>query len=145
MKQIVITIGLVLVTINIFAQDGYKELREGLWYKMLYDAPGGEKPITGDYVQTHMYLYVGGEKIYSSREVGKKEPLGVLLQEPQNNTDIQHAIKQMTVGDSMSVLMSVDVMLENGIQQYDWMKPGTGQKAEYIVKLLEMRPMAKRE
>lgn len=144
-KQSTVLSLLMLCGVSAYAQSDYKPVTNAMEYKMLYDAKEGVQPITGDFVQAHMYLYVDGQKIYSSREVGERKPLGIVLQEAQSSTDIQEVIKLMSAGDSVSVLMNVDSMLQTGAQRYAWMKPGTGQKAEYIVKLLNIKQMSKRE
>lgn len=131
------------LSVAVYAQSGYRPLSKGLAYKMLYDKKSGVSPGIGDYVEAHMYLYVDGKNIYNSRTAGQGQPVTFVLQEGAG-ADIQEAIMKMTAGDSISVLIPVDSMLAAGSQQYEWMRPNTGQKAEYLVKLLKVKPLNKK-
>lgn len=116
----------------------------GVAYTMLLDVQSEPKPAYGDYVETHMYVEVEGEQIYSSREAGEGKPIGFLMQQPTTKTDVQEVVKLMTPGDSVAIVMSVDSMLKAGGPAEHWMKPNTGQTATYIVKLLKVKPMGRK-
>lgn len=126
-------------------QDGETiQLPGGVAYKMLLDVQSAPKPMYGDYVETHMYVEVEGERIYSSREAGEGKPIGFLMQQPTTKTDVQEVVKLMTPGDSVAIVMSVDSMLKAGGPAERWMKPNTGQTATYIVTLLKVKPMGRK-
>lgn len=129
------------LSITVFAQGGYKQLPGGMAYKFLHDEKGGQTPGVGDYVEAHMYLDVDGNNVYNSRKVGEGNPVSFVIQEQSSGADIQPAIMKMTPGDSAAVLISIDSMLAAGSQQYPWMKPNTGQKAIYTVKVLSVRKL----
>lgn len=120
------------------------QLPGGVAYKMLLDVPGEPKPRYGDYVEAHMYVDVEGKRIYNSREAGEGKPIGFLMQQPTTKTDIQEVVQLMTPGDSVAIIMSVDSMLKAGGSPESWMKPNTGQTATYVVKLLRVKPMARK-
>lgn len=142
MKKILLIAALAATGIEAQAQKDNKtvQLPGGVSYTMLLDVPGEPKPRFGDYVETHMYVDVDGDRLYSSRETGG-QPIGFLLQKPTTPTDVQYVITQMTAGDSVAIVMSVDSMLKAGGPVESWMKPNTGQTATYTVKLLKVKPL----
>jgi hypothetical protein len=145
MKKLILITALLCNTFT-YAQDkkdGYIQLPAGVEYKLLHDEPGDVYPKWGDNVEAHMYVEVDGKRIYNSREVGTKEPLPFVLKQMPTKTDIQEVIVLMTQGDSVSIRMSVDSMLKTGVQPLDWMKPNTGQKATYIIKLTKLTRVKK--
>lgn len=146
MKQGIMIIAILCSSIAVMAQgNGYKQLPGGVSYKLLANEQGDNHPDYGDYVETHMYLNVDGKEIYSSRKTGEGKPVGFLMKQQATKTDIQEAIKLMTPGDSASVLLSVDSMIKAGSGKLAWMKPGTGQQAEYIIKLLRVKNISKKK
>ncbi len=145
MKGIVFLTGLVLLSVFAYAQKampatkGFTQLPGGVEYKMAYDKPGNITPKNGDYVEAHMYVQVDGEIIYNSRLVNENKPVSFVMQQPKSKTDIQEVIKLLSVGDSVVIKFSVDSLLKSGVDQLKWMKPNTGQKATYFVKMANIR------
>lgn len=145
MKIRILIATICLMTTVSYAQDSAVQLPGGVSYKMLHDEPTTINPAIGDYVETHMYVHVDGQKIYSSREVGEAKPLGFVIEKTPTKTDIQEVVKLMTEGDSAVIYMSIDSMLKIGTPKLDWMKPNTGQKAAYTVKMLSIKQMGRKE
>lgn len=148
MKKTVILIAIFTYNVSLYAQapaSGFIQLPGGVEYKMLKDVAGDVTPKNGDYVESHMYVEVDGNLIYNSREVNENKPVSFLMQEPKSKTDIQEVIKLMSAGDSVVIKFSVDSLLKTGIQKLDWMKPNTGQKATYYVKVSSVRQLGKKE
>lgn len=145
MKQRLLAL-MMMCSMNIYAQQGNEtiSLPGGVSYKVLLDVAGEPKPQYGDYVETHMYVEVGGKRIYNSREAGEGKPIGFIMQQPTTQTDIQEVVKLMTPGDSVAIIMSVDSMMKATGASEPWMKPNTGQTATYIVKLLKVKTMARK-
>jgi len=146
-KGILFLTGLVTLSIAANAQKsmpatkGFTQLPGGVEYKMAYDKPGDIKPVNGDYVEAHMYVQVDGEIIYNSRQVNENKPVSFVMQEPKSKTDIQEVIKLLNAGDSVVIKFSVDSLLKSGVDQLQWMRPNTGQKATYFVKMVNIRQM----
>lgn len=139
----------VLVLCGVFANaqqmpptKGFTQLPGGVEYKMAYDKPGDIQPVNGDYVEAHMYVEVDGEMIYSSRSVNEGKPVSFVMQEPKSKTDIQEVIKLLSEQDSVVIKFSVDSLIKSGVDQLKWMKPNTGQKATYYVKMIQIKQMA---
>lgn len=139
---------LFLLQVSVLAQKqmvptkGFIQLPGGVEYKMVYDKPGDITPENGDYVEAHMYVEVDGEMIYSSRTVSDGKPVSFVMQQPKSKTDIQEVIKLLTVQDSVVIKFSVDSLIKSGVDQLKWMKPNTGQKATYYVKMTQIKQMS---
>lgn len=125
--------------------EKYTVLPGGVEYLLVKDAPGTLTPANGDYVETNMHLAVDGRIIYNSLQANGGKPIGFMLSPSASKTDIQEVIRLMSAGDSVIVRLSVDSMIKAGSPKLDWMKPNTGQKAVYMVKMLNVRPMGKKE
>lgn len=151
MKKILNLIVFTLYGISAHAQnkaDTYNlvQLPGGVAYRILYDKPGGTTPNKGDYIEAHMYVNVDGQEIYNSRQINDGKTVSFVMQPTGHKTDIQEVIKLMTPGDSAIIVFSVDSLLKTGVEKLKWMKPNTGQKAKYFVKMIAIKPFgAKKE
>ncbi|MCB0696858.1 MAG: hypothetical protein KDC07_05810 [Chitinophagaceae bacterium] len=123
------------------ATKGFTQLPGGVEYKIAYNKPGTLNPKNGDYVEAHMYVEVDGEMIYNSRQVNENKPVSFVMTQPKSKTDIQEVIKLLSEGDSVVIKFSVDSLIKSGVDQLRWMKPNTGQKATYFVKMVQIKQM----
>jgi len=146
MKKTISLITVALFAITAYSQKntdnikGLTQLPGGIAYKLLYDKPGGATPNKGDFIEAHMYVNVDGLEIYNSRQLNEGKTVSFVMQPTGHKTDIQEVIKLMTPGDSAVIVFSVDSLLKTGIEQLNWMKPNTGQKAIYFVKMIALKP-----
>lgn len=118
------------------ADEGYTTSPNGMEYKIVYDAPGTQKPQIGDYISAHLLSKVGDSVLFSTRSVLNNAPAEVQVMAPPGKGDVLEGFMYMTPGDSAIFRFSIDSLMKlPGMQPLPWMKPGTGQKVCYYVVL----------
>ena len=152
MKKVLIGLTLVGLADSAIAQkksstntDGFKTLESGLSYKILYDAPGGSKPKTGDFIDIEIVTKIsntsiGDSVIFNTREMNGGKPVQFQVQNAQFKGDLIEGVFLMTAGDSAIFKIPVDSLLKaNAAPQVDWMKAGTGQMLSYHTTLVAVK------
>lgn len=133
----------VLYSANIFAQSpDVQKTSGGLEYRLIVDKPGDNKPKVGDYVTMHLKSTLDDSVLYNSRELNNGKPVTFQLMKPGYKGDLTEGIMELTPGDSAHIYISVDDLIKSGAPKLAYMKQGIGQKIEYRVVLIDVKPMA---
>ncbi len=131
--------------IKMAKENGYTKIEAGTDYKIIVDAPGDVYPDYGDHLELHLNAVVDDSVIFDTRSAMNGDPAPLQLQKSPFRGDLLEALKQMTAGDSAQVRLSVDSLVAAGAPSAPWMKPGTGQKLVYNLKVVSVTPKALKE
>lgn len=121
---------------------GFSSTPNGLQYRIVYDAPGAQKPAIGDFVEMHITSHVGDSVLFDSRAMNNNQPVPFQLAPPSFKGDLVEGFTLLTAGDSAVFRVPVDSLLSMGAQPLPWMKKGEGMMVEYEVKLTSVRNQA---
>lgn len=133
----------VLFSANTFAQSpDVQKTSGGLEYRLIVDKPGDQHPKVGDYVTMHLKSTLGDSVLYNSRELNNDKAVTFQLMKPSYKGDLTEGIMALTPGDSAHIYIPVDDLIKSGSPKLSYMKQGVGQKLEYRVVLVSVKPMA---
>lgn len=118
---------------------GFATTKNGLQYRIVTDAPGGQKPAVGDFVEMHINTHIGDSVLMNSRQMNNNQPVPLQVTPPSFNGDLMEGLTMLTEGDSAIFRISVDSLLKMGNQPLPWIKAGVGQMVEYEVKMTSVR------
>lgn len=126
--------------------EGYKTTPNGMEYKVIYDAPGTQKPALGDFISVHLKLVVDDSTHFSTRTVLNNQPAEIQIMAAPGKGDVIEGFMYLTTGDSAVFRYSIDsLMTLPGFQQQPWMKAGVGQMAYYYVVLAGIKSAADKQ
>lgn len=143
MKRLIIMSAALLATAAAQAQTtpGFTRTAKGLEYKIYNDQPGATAKV-GDMIEIHIVNRVGDSLLFNSRAMNNNQPVQFQLQAPTFAGDVSEGFAMLGAGDSAVLLMSVDSLQKTGSQLMPFMKPGTGQKIVFEVKMMSVKSQA---
>ncbi len=118
---------------------GFASTKSGLQYRIVTDAPGGQKPAVGDFVEMHINTHIGDSVLMDSRAMNNNQPVPLQVTAPSFNGDLMEGLTMLTEGDSAVFQISVDSLLKMGNQPLPWIKAGVGQMVQYEIKMTSVR------
>ncbi len=107
--KILLTLVIILIANVTFAQNDFTLGDKGLLYKVIPTSPTGSKLKVGNVMQVSIDQKFGDSTTYSSSEAGNEF---MLLDTSNQPFDIKVVLRQMSVGDSAMVKLSVDSIFE---------------------------------
>ncbi|MBS1772091.1 MAG: FKBP-type peptidyl-prolyl cis-trans isomerase [Bacteroidetes bacterium] len=120
-------------------KDGYAYTPNGLEYKVIKDAPGGRKPVPGDFIEVHLTCKVDDSLLFATRPFNNNQPIEYQVPQPAKG-DIAEGFLYMTAGDSAIFRASIDSLWKlPNFNPQPWMKQGIGQKITYYVALVSVK------
>jgi len=119
----------------------YKKLNAGLQYAYIINKSTSPRPVEGDEIKVNMIMVCNNRLLFSTAQANKGKPALYVVNKPSFKGDIIEAIMQMTPGDSIVCLVNADSLFKNTKNKKpDFIK--TGDKLQYFIKLLSIKPKA---
>jgi FKBP-type peptidyl-prolyl cis-trans isomerase FkpA len=94
--------------------SGYKNLSDGLQYKIIKSNPENRKAEIGDFITMNIRIHIKDSVIFDSKKMYNDKPVPYQLHKPNGKGDITEGLLKMHEGDEVRMRFPVDSIVKFG-------------------------------